>query len=219
MYFPLLSYYDIEASISWINFVLSIKILFTFILTVYIRDKNIFLQPHKKKNFEKNFKIFYFNPQKKMKLLIISILILVIQITVNNAYNCVQDPVVKPSIAMPGSFTPIAVDSTVTSVALDSTYQFNALYNTASYYYKLICIKSAKSQVVAGLKYRINATISETTCQKNTILSKPFTPNVLSNCAVPSKPILYNCLFTYLSQPWLNVNKLIEYPQCVNVKN
>lgn len=105
-------------------------------------------------------------------------------------------------------------DPTIKAVALNCSALWNQQSVSSPNFFKITCLKNATSQVVAGAKYTVAATISETACKKSDIPAPGLlTQSNVDSCALLSNGQSLDCVFTYLSQPWLNVYKLTDF-QC-----
>lgn len=84
------------------------------------------------------------------------------------------------------------------------------MYNHGSnsiYFKKLVTIKSARTQVVAGIKYVITFDIGETECKKN---ANELTENNGKECQLVESIRLETCTATIWQKPWLNETSLLD---------
>lgn len=144
-----------------------------------------------------------------MKILVV--ILICIAFTSAQQNQCKQDPVVQ-SPAIPGGLVNIKVDDNIKSFASQAATKWNSKYNTLPSIYKVVCVRNAQSQVVSGIIYRINATLSETNCPRTN--NAPVTQAQISSCQLKTNGKNLNCVFRFWVQPWLNNYSLVEKPKC-----
>lgn len=139
-----------------------------------------------------------------MTALILTLSIIVLA-NANNA--CVQDPVVNnPSGGMNlGGFRNLTVDKNVLTAAQKCNMAWNQIYNEAANFHKVLCVRNVQGQVVAGMNYKINVTLSETVCAKPLKGQNIDGHNEsdLNACALKSNGSETNCVFECWVQTWL----------------
>uniref|UniRef100_A0A914DES9 Cystatin domain-containing protein n=1 Tax=Acrobeloides nanus TaxID=290746 RepID=A0A914DES9_9BILA len=104
-------------------------------------------------------------------------------------------------MSMPGGFTEQDPNSQdVKDMVSRAMTQLNAQSNSLNY---LIPIKivSVQSQVVAGINYKINATIGKSTCLKNQVSAADFDS---ANCPETSENDRQNYTISVWQKPWEN---------------
>lgn len=101
-------------------------------------------------------------------------------------------------------------------VALNCSEQWNEKpeQSGSQNFFKVVCIKSAQSQVVSGALYTLKVTLAETECKKSDLLSQSqgekLSQSQVDACAVKMDGDVLSCEFTYWSQPWEDKYELIE---------
>ncbi|CAF0822614.1 unnamed protein product [Brachionus calyciflorus] len=75
-----------------------------------------------------------------------------------------------------GNQKPLSIEElnldTIIQTALNATHLYNLQDNSTKNYYKLVCIKSGTSQLVAGVIYRLNVTLQKTECLKSDLFGE-----------------------------------------------
>lgn len=120
-----------------------------------------------------------------------------------------------------GGFKPLKLDTEIEEMALNCSSLWNNKYSGSTNFYKIECVQSAESQVVAGILYRINATLVKTNCLK----AKMAPIGELTRVRVEKCEALsgknggerLSCLFKYWVQLWTNKYELTENPKCVKL--
>lgn len=107
-----------------------------------------------------------------------------------------EDPIPPPHKFCAGCPKDIPVDSPDLEEALiHSVRKLNA-ENNGEFYFKIDEVKTAKSQVVAGMKYFITFTAKETTCSKESDIK------LIKSCALNQPEKVLNCDAEVYIVPW-----------------
>lgn len=104
-------------------------------------------------------------------------------------------------------------------ILFNVTLSWNNYNKAENNYFKIINVASIQKQVVSGLLYTIDATISETECSKKTTQNtqkSPITQSTLKSCALKAKGKRFSCVFKYWVRSWMDSYELDD-SKCTKV--
>lgn len=124
--------------------------------------------------------------------------------------KCVQDRVRTNQKGIPGGTLSVPIDDEIEAIALNASILWNYDYSNERNFYKVVCIHSAKTQVVAGSLYTIKVTIAETRCSLSDMLASEehLTQEEVDECPLKRQADYLTCEFKYWSRPWLQSYQL-----------
>lgn len=85
-----------------------------------------------------------------------------------------------------------------------ATHKYNAETNDL-FYHVPVEVKSAESQVVAGVQYKIKMVMGQSSCMKNQVSASEFNP---SNCDEKDNSNRKEVTATIWSKPWENFEQI-----------
>lgn len=103
----------------------------------------------------------------------------------------------------------IQIDDWSREIAINSSLLWNLQRNNMDKLFKITCLKSVKFQIVSGMLYTVNATISETVCEKN-IITNLSRKESQESCDLKSDGVVLNCAFKYWTQIWIDNYSLVD---------
>ncbi|XP_028676408.1 cystatin-like [Erpetoichthys calabaricus] len=118
-----------------------------------------------------------------------------------------------PRGRMTGGLRPANTNNAQVASMLDFAVSEHNKKSNDMYFHKVSRIVSAHTQVVAGLKYYIEAEIERTTCKKGSGMVE----NTLDECATHDNPELskkLTCTFEIWTRPWIPLITL-EKEKCL----
>lgn len=151
-------------------------------------------------------------------ILLLALLFLIAQNSLTiSAKKCVQLPIDESSEHKYGSMNLVEkIDDNIREQAFTASLQWNKKNTSWSNFFAVSCIINAQEQVVAGMIYKINVTITETECTKDLVKAS----GDLANCNHVDSGLSLNCLFSiYVRLPFLNIPPELNDYNCVVSSN
>lgn len=147
-----------------------------------------------------------------LNILLLTLLIVQNSLTIS-AKICVQLPIDESSEHKYGSMNLVEeIDDNIREQAFTASLQWNEKNTSWSNFFAVSCIINAQEQVVAGMIYKLNVTITETECTKDLVK----TSGDLANCKSVDSGMSLNCLFSiYVRLPFLNIPPELNDYSCV----
>lgn len=152
----------------------------------------------------------------RVKIAILSIVIASLAICKGRGENiCEPDDIeILNEQTITHEYIPINEEERI--MAFNSSVLWNQERSNMDSLFKITCLKNIKFQVVAGMLYTINATLSETICDKSKMF-KLHTMN-LDRCNLKNGGIVFECAFKYWTQIWMDNYSLLD-AKCSRVIN
>lgn len=153
-----------------------------------------------------------------LNILLLSLLFFIAQNSLTiSAKKCVQLPIDKSDEHKYGSLKLVEeIDDNIREQAFTASLQWNEQNTSWSNFFAVSCIINAQEQVVAGMIYKINVTITETECTKDLVKAS----GDLANCNHVDSGLSLNCLFSiYVRLPFLNIPPELNDYNCVVSSN
>lgn len=155
---------------------------------------------------------------KTKQISLIALMILMTQMVHSIQKNCHPDDIDLLNSNDDTVHRYISVDDVnAHSMAENSTEQWNRERNTVSpYLFKLECVRNIKYQIVAGMLYTINATLTETRCERSRLFMRRAPLLDVSVCEPRPGGITLNCAFIFWTQVWLDNYSLLD-SRCIKI--
>lgn len=123
--------------------------------------------------------------------------------------TCNQEKINGNEETIAGGSQKVPINTDIRMAALNCTSLWNQEQSSSSSFFKIICLKSAQKQIVAGVKYILGVKFAETTCEKAKMPSNGLlTQSNVDACAIKTDGSFYECNLEYWVQSWSNIYKL-----------